>query len=80
MDRKVTTSSMRSPGVVRLMMGFSGERPLVLLLQPGLGVPLQVPQVTNSAREHLLENTTSQKNGCESSIFMCRERERQESN
>lgn len=50
-----TTSDASSPLVAVLVKGFSGKRPHVLLLHPGLGGELHVPQVLEFAREHWAE-------------------------
>ena len=44
-----------SPEVEVLMKGFSGNRPHVLLLQPGLAGALQVLQLCELAKEHCAE-------------------------
>lgn len=49
------TSEASSPLVAVLMKGFSGKRPQVLLLHPGRGGALQVPQDFELASEHWAE-------------------------
>lgn len=55
MEETRITSGASSPVVEVLMKGFSGNRPQVLLLQPGQAGALQVPQPLELSKEHCAE-------------------------